>query len=62
MCLFRCLIKSLESLVLSYDLSVRDNDGTIVQFLYGDDGVDVSKSAFLHRKQFDFLFDNFQVS
>jgi len=54
-------VKSLESLVLSYDLTVRDNGGGIVQFLYGEDGIDVGKSTCLKQKQFDFLLDNFQV-
>ena len=48
----RCLIKQLESLVVSYDLTVRDNDGSIVQFLYGDDGVDVMENKFLDKFQF----------
>jgi len=26
----RCLIKQLESLMVSYDMTVRDNDGSIV--------------------------------
>ena len=48
----RCLIKQLESLVVSYDMSVRDNDGSIVQFLYGDDGVDVMDTKFLDKFKF----------
>jgi DNA-directed RNA polymerase I subunit RPA1 len=35
--------------VVSYDLTVRDNDGSIVQFLYGDDGVDVMENKFLDK-------------
>jgi DNA-directed RNA polymerase I subunit RPA1 len=38
-------------------MTVRDNDGSIVQFLYGDDGVDVVSSKFLDR--FSFLEQNF---
>ena len=45
----RCLIKQLESLIVSYDLTVRDNDGSIVQFLYGDDSIDVMNSKYLDR-------------
>lgn len=48
----RCLIKQLESLVVSYDLTVRDNDGSIVQFLYGEDGVDVMNGSFLSKYRF----------
>ena len=42
-------------------MTVRDNDGVVVQFLYGEDGVDVGKSPFLQYKQFGFLINNFQV-
>ncbi|KAK8914437.1 DNA-directed RNA polymerase II subunit RPB1 [Platanthera zijinensis] len=43
----RCLVKNLESLKVCYDHTVRDADGTIIQFTYGEDGVDVQKSSFL---------------
>ncbi|EAY20967.1 RNA polymerase Rpb1, domain 2 family protein [Trichomonas vaginalis G3] len=36
----RRLMKSLEDLVIAYDQTVRMSDGTIVQFTYGDDGLD----------------------
>ncbi|KAK1642603.1 hypothetical protein QYE76_060408 [Lolium multiflorum] len=45
----RCLVKSLESLFVSYDHTVRNVDGSIIQFCYGEDGVDVHKSNFLHK-------------
>nr|CAB3468405.1 unnamed protein product [Digitaria exilis] len=45
----RCLIKCLESLKVGYDHTVRDVDGSIVQFCYGEDGVDVLKSSFLKK-------------
>ena len=53
----RCLIKQLESLIVSYDMTVRDNDGSIVQFMYGDDGVDVINNSYLDK--FEFLESNF---
>ena len=43
----RCLIKHLEGICISYDHTVRDSDGSIVQFLYGCDGVDITKANFL---------------
>ena len=43
----RCLIKNLESLKVSYDYTVRDADGSIIQFHYGEDGVDVHQTSFL---------------
>lgn len=39
----RILVKNLESLIVQYDYSVRHNDGTIIQFLYGEDGLDSTK-------------------
>jgi DNA-directed RNA polymerase I subunit RPA1 len=55
----RCLIKQLESLVVSYDSTVRDNDGSIVQFTYGDDGIDVMNTKFLDK--FKFMENNHAV-
>nr|XP_057919722.1 DNA-directed RNA polymerase I subunit RPA1 [Doryrhamphus excisus] len=57
----RCVIKHLEGLVVQYDLTVRDSDGSVVQFLYGEDGLDISKTQFLQPKQFPFIEDNFEV-
>ncbi|XP_078740968.1 DNA-directed RNA polymerase I subunit RPA1-like, partial [Lampetra fluviatilis] len=54
----RCLIKHLEGLVVQYDLTVRDSDGSVVQFLYGEDGQDISRSQFLRKAQFPFLARN----
>jgi len=36
----RRLMKALEDLFLHYDYTVRDTNGSIVQFCYGDDGMD----------------------
>ncbi|GJQ08774.1 hypothetical protein GpartN1_g565.t1 [Galdieria partita] len=38
----RRLMKALEDLSVNYDNTVRYSDGTVVQFLYGDDGLDPS--------------------
>lgn len=54
----RCLIKHLEGLTVSYDGTVRDSDDTVVQFLYGEDGMDILKSQFLKLKQMSFLNEN----
>ncbi|KAK4281856.1 hypothetical protein QN277_013303 [Acacia crassicarpa] len=45
----RCLIKNLECLKVCYDHSVRDADGSIIQFRYGEDGVDVHQTSFLTK-------------
>jgi DNA-directed RNA polymerase subunit A' len=42
--LYRRLENSMQDLKIGYDLSVRDANEHIIQFKYGDDGVDVSKS------------------
>jgi len=57
----RCLIKHLEGLQVGYDLTVRDSDGSVVQFYYGEDGLDVMKTPFLSEKQFPFMVDNFKI-
>ena len=36
----RCLVKHLEALSVAYDGTVRADDGAVVQFSYGDDGMD----------------------
>ncbi|KAJ1611319.1 putative DNA-directed RNA polymerase I [Cryptosporidium canis] len=45
----RCILKGLESMIVNYDGTVRSEDDTIVQFIYGDDGIDVSKSSYLSK-------------
>ncbi|MGN6624415.1 MAG: DNA-directed RNA polymerase subunit A'', partial [Candidatus Nitrosocosmicus sp.] len=40
----RRLINALEHLKAEYDLTVRDPHGNIIQFVYGDDGIDPAKS------------------
>ncbi|EFX06682.1 DNA-directed RNA polymerase 1 subunit [Grosmannia clavigera kw1407] len=52
----RCLIKGMEGLKVAYDTSVRDADGSVVQFLYGEDGLDVTKQKYL--TDFSFLLRN----
>ena len=42
-------------------MTVRDGDGSIVQFLYGDDGIDVLKVQYLHDNQFKTVIDNQKV-
>lgn len=54
----RCLIKHLEGLNVHYDMTVRDSDNSVIQFMYGEDGMDISKSQFIKTKQFPFLLDN----
>jgi DNA-directed RNA polymerase beta' subunit len=53
----RCVIKGLEGLRTEYDTSVRDSDGSMVQFLYGEDGLDTTKHKYL--KDFKFQAENF---
>ncbi|XP_057705889.1 DNA-directed RNA polymerase I subunit RPA1 isoform X1 [Corythoichthys intestinalis] len=57
----RCVIKHLEGLVVQYDLTVRDSDGSVIQFLYGEDGLDIPKTQFLQPGQFPFIEENFEV-
>ncbi len=42
--LYRRLANALQDLRAEYDLTIREAAGKIIQFKYGDDGIDVSKS------------------
>ncbi|MAG78063.1 DNA-directed RNA polymerase subunit A' [archaeon] len=42
--LYRRLANALQDLKVEYDYTVRDANKTIVQFTYGDDNIDISKS------------------
>ena len=55
----RCLIKHLEALRVHYDHTVRDDDGSVVQFRYGEDGLDVTKQKYLGKLAF--AADNFSA-
>ena len=55
----RCLTKQLEGVHISYDNSVRDGDGTLIQFLYGGDAVDITKES--HMTEFKFCVDNYDA-
>eukprot|EP01088_Endostelium_zonatum_P006247 TRINITY_DN18354_c0_g1_i1.p1 TRINITY_DN18354_c0_g1~~TRINITY_DN18354_c0_g1_i1.p1 ORF type:complete len:1704 (-),score=470.71 TRINITY_DN18354_c0_g1_i1:9-5120(-) len=58
----RCLIKHLESLKVCYDGTVRDNDGSVVQFRYGEDGIDVMKTKYItEEKMFKFFYENIKI-
>ena len=37
-------------------MSVRDNDGSLIQLFYGEDGVDTTKTKYLEK--FNFLASN----
>ena len=52
----RCLIKQLESLIVHYDMTVRDADGSVIQFYYGEDGIDPTKAKYMD--QFKFITEN----
>jgi DNA-directed RNA polymerase I subunit RPA1 len=52
----RCLVKHLEGLRVQYDNTVRDSDGSVIQFLYGEDSLDVQKQKTLN--QFGFWAKN----
>jgi len=43
----RCLVKHMEELKIAYDHTVRDGEGSVIQFLYGEDGIDPVKAAHL---------------
>ena len=49
----RCLIKHLEGLRVHYDHTVRDVDGSVIQFNYGEDSLDIIKQKNLNKFQFN---------
>lgn len=56
----RCVIKGLEGLKTEYDTSVRESSsGAMIQFLYGEDGLEVTKQR--HLKDFAFLAQNHET-
>ncbi|KAI5950805.1 RPA190 [Candida jiufengensis] len=55
----RCLTKQLEGVHVNYDNTVRDGDGTMIQFLYGGDSIDTTKQS--HMNQFDFCLENYDA-
>ncbi|XP_052238308.1 DNA-directed RNA polymerase I subunit RPA1-like isoform X3 [Dreissena polymorpha] len=57
----RCLIKHLEGIKVNYDLTVRDSDNSIIQFYYGEDGLDLHKTGFLGPQQFPLLVENHKI-
>jgi len=54
----RCLIKHLEGVHVHYDHTVRGADSAVYQFLYGEDGLDVTKQ--MHLTEFAFNLKNNQ--
>ena len=53
----RCVVKGLEGVKVEYDISVREaSNGSMVQFLYGEDGLEVTKQK--HLREFTFLAEN----
>jgi DNA-directed RNA polymerase beta' subunit len=53
----RCVIKGMEGLRVEHDSSVRDSsDGSMIQFLYGEDALDVAKAKYL--PDFKFTAEN----
>ncbi len=53
----RCIVKGLEGLRTEYDNSVREtSNGAMIQFLYGEDGLDITKQK--HLTAFSFLTRN----
>jgi len=47
----RRLINSLLDLKVDENRAVRDSGGNIIQFLYGEDGIDVSRKTLIYKKQ-----------
>ena len=59
----RCLMKHLEELTVQYDMTVRDSDNNVVQFLYGEDGLDTvsANTLRLDSSNVAFMARNYHV-
>ena len=56
----RCLVKHLEELKVCYDYTVRNGEGGVVQFLYGEDALDPTKASYLDcsPRSFEYMARN----
>jgi DNA-directed RNA polymerase I subunit RPA1 len=52
----RCLVKHLEELKVCYDFTVRNGEGGVVQFLYGEDGLDPTKASYMDCSEKSFVY------
>jgi len=59
----RCLVKHLENLSVHYDRTVRVSDGSCIQFLYGEDGLDAVNTSYLQGcdDTLGFLYSNYKA-
>ncbi|MGI0092388.1 MAG: DNA-directed RNA polymerase subunit A', partial [Nitrososphaerales archaeon] len=58
----RRLVNALEHLKVEYDLTVRDPNGNIIQFKYGEDGIDPAKSDHGRAVNLERLIDTIALS
>jgi DNA-directed RNA polymerase subunit A' len=58
----RRLVNALEHLKVEYDLTVRDPNGNIIQFKYGEDGIDPAKSDHGRAVNLERLVDTVALS
>jgi DNA-directed RNA polymerase I subunit RPA1 len=52
----RCLVKHLEEVKVCYDYTVRNGEGGVLQFLYGEDGIDPTKASYLDCSDTSFVY------
>lgn len=58
----RSLMKVMEGLIVNHDCSVRDPaDESIIQFVYGEDGINPQRSIFTNTSIWPFYVDNVSV-
>ena len=63
--IMKLICLDLEQLMVNYDYTVRDTDGSIIQFLYGEDSIDTMNTRYLTNFKFiannmDTYFDKFK--
>ncbi|KAK2196740.1 bifunctional RNA polymerase [Babesia duncani] len=58
----RCVLKAMEDVVCCYDSTVRTSEGRIVQFYYGEDGINVERSAYLDHHHEHVIMNKYLIS
>jgi DNA-directed RNA polymerase I subunit RPA1 len=46
---------------MGYDRTVRDSDQSVIQFHFGEDGLDVAQTPYLNKTQFNFIKENSKI-
>jgi DNA-directed RNA polymerase I subunit RPA1 len=51
----RCLVKHLGELKVDYDNTARDGEGSVLQFMYGEDGIDTTQVIYIYTYTYTYI-------